>query len=78
MLAVLLFAAASGGVATAAAPTNAGHPAASVESSVEGSVLQFDSLLHLETNGDKALYMRALARVAHRLEPGKVRSRNRT
>ena len=53
-----------------------GKPVENPESDVEGYVAQYDSLVPLESTLQHPLFIRTLARVAQRLEPDKVHSRN--
>jgi hypothetical protein len=53
-----------------------GIPVEKPESDVEGYVGQYDSLVPIATTLQHPLFIRTLARVAERLEPDKVHSRN--
>lgn len=55
---------------------NPALPAIDAASGVDGFVVQYDSLLRLDTALQRPFYLRALARSAKRLEPDKVHSRN--
>lgn len=61
---------------TARRAQNPLHPAQDAESDVEGFVVQYDSLMRVDTALPRPFYLRALARSAKRFEHDKVHSRN--